>query len=271
MEYMLYAFWAAIVSGWIVYVGIIKKNRNLRAAESGEDLELVRRAVGFTGGAKGERLVYAHWIESESYGRTVRTTYTRFAVAFEGEALRIFPLRIDRKTREVEARSPLTLTAENLGKVMATVKEKDGVTKRVETWLGDKQGHAILKLYVDAKNLRKNRFFPVNICQQEECEAFRRYIDALSRQVAEENPHVDEMLAKETVQGLGTLGFALSLGGALGGMCFPPMGALLCLAGLILAIISKCKGAAGKRNLIGSVICMAWILGFFWFYGAYIW
>ncbi len=270
MEYIVPVFWMAIVTGWIVYVVLIKKNRNLRAAQSGEDMDNVRRAVEqLTGGMGDFRLAYAHWIEQESYGRTVKTTYFRFAVTFADQGMQIFPLRIDKKTHQVEAHSPLKLTAANLGKVTVQTKEKEGVLRRVETWLLDKQGKSIIKLYVDAENLRKSRWFPVNILQQEECDAFGRFITGLSRQVAEENPDVEAMLTEEAKEVYGVLGFGLSLGGALGGICFPPMGVFLCLIGLALSVIGKCKGAKSNKHLIISVVCMVWSVVFCWIYFTY--
>lgn len=256
MEYMVSVLWWVVLAGGILIFSAVKKSRNRKAAESGEDLETVRRAVERAAGrAEDDSLVYAHWIEQESYGRTVKTSYFRYAVAFGEQTLRIYPLRVDKKTREAEAGAPLVLSPEQLGKITVKTKGKDGAVNRVEASLGDKKGHAIIQLYVDAVNLRKSRWFPLNILQRERCEEFYHFITALACQVADENPDVDAMLAAEAREGFIGLGAALAIGGALGGIFFPPFGAILCLVGLAMAVSSKLKGAKSSKGLIISILC----------------
>jgi len=261
--------WAAII-GWVIYTVFIKKSRNLSAAQRGEDKDRVKQAINrFLGTADAPQIVYAHWEERESYGRTVKTTYYRYAVAFQSQTMWVFPLHVDKKTHQVQAGEPTTLTAEKLGKVTVLTKEKDGAVNHVEVWLGDKQGHAIFQLYVDAQNLRKNRWFPLNILQQEECAAFARFISPLAQRVADENPGVDALMAAEASEGYGIIGAGLSIGGAIGGLFFPPLGALLCLIGLILSVVGKVKGAKKNKCLIISIVCAVWTAVFMWVYFQY--
>ena len=270
MDYLFSALWLVVVIGGIVYFGFVKKSRNRRDAEGGEDKARVRQALmSVLNGDSGYQLAYAHWEEQESYGRTVRTTYFRYAVAFQNRTILVFPLHIDKKTRQVQAGNPMILSNENLGKVTVKTKEKDGALSRVDAWLGDKQGHSIIHFYVDAENLRKSRWYPVNILQQEECGAFERFITPLAQQVASENPNVDAMLEAEAKEGLGLVGACISIAGALGGICLPPLGAVVCLIGLILALVALKKGAKSKKGLIVSVICIVWIAFFNWFYFTY--
>ena len=77
--------WIVII-GAVVYNVFIKKSKNRKAAESGEDQENVRRAVRQLLDGDSQK-VYAHWEEHESYGRRVRVTYHRYALAFQGETL----------------------------------------------------------------------------------------------------------------------------------------------------------------------------------------
>lgn len=272
MSYLYSILWWILVLGVIIYFVFVKKSRNRKAAETGEDKERVRQAAGqMLVGVNDYQMAYAHWEERESYGRTVKTTYYRYGAAFQGGTLWIFPLHIDKKSRQVQAGSPITLTAQNLGKVTVRTKEKNGVISRVEVWLGDKQGHAIAQLYVDGENLRKSRWFPVNILQQQECEAFARFITALAQQVAGENPGIDAVIAAEASESYGVIGAGLSIGGAIGAFVFPPFGAVLCLIGLILAIVGKSKGAKSKKGLIISIICILWAVFFNWLYFTIMW
>lgn len=272
ISYLYSILWCAVVLGVIIYFVFIKKSRNRKAAETGEDKERVRQAAGqMLVGVNDYQMAYAHWEEQESYGRTVKTTYYRYAAAFQGGTLWIFPLHIDKKSRQVEAGNPITLTAQNLGKVTVNAKEKNGVISRVEVWLGDKQGHAIAQLYVDSENLRKSRWFPVNILQQQECEAFSRFITSLAQQVASENPGIDAVIAAEASEGYSVIGAGICIAGAIGAIVFPPFGAVLCLVGLILAIVGKSKGAKSKKGLIISIICVVWAAFFNWMYFTIMW
>lgn len=260
MDYIISSLmWLLIIGGVIVWQ-VVKRNRNRSAAQSGEDKARVRQALAVQlDGMEDCSLAYAHWEEQESYGRTVRTTFYRYAVAFQSQTMWLFPLKIDKKTHQVQAGKATTLTSENLGKVTVTRKEKNGVLRRVDAWLGDKQGHTIIHFYVDAENLRNSRWYPLNIEQSEECRAFDRFITDLAGQVAGENPGIDAVIDAEAKEGLAMIGAALSGGGVLGGFCFPPLGVILCLIGLIMTILSRGKGSKSKICLIISIVCMVWI------------
>ena len=256
--------WVVII-GAVVYNVFVKKGRNRKAAESGEDRERVRRAVGQLL-EENAPVVYAHWEERESYGRRVRITYHRYALAFQGETLWVFPLGIDKKTREIQAGRPAVLTPETLGKVTVKSQEKDGAVKRVELWLIDKQGHEIQQLRVDAENLRKSRWFPVNILQQEECASLERFATALSQRVAAENPGVDDLIKAENNAGLGVFGAFVSAIGAVFSIFMPPLGLAVCLVGLALSLVSKLRGAKGKVAPVVSILCAALSVGLCWMY-----
>lgn len=271
MEYLpSIVLWAAII-GYLVYTLVIKKNKNRREAENGGDRERYQSAVkAMLKEPESFRLAYAHWEEQESYGRTVKTTYHRYGLAFKDQMLCVFPLGIDKKTREVQAARPVVLTPENLGKVRVKAKEKDGTPERLEIWLGDKKGHVIQELTVDGENLRKNRWFPVNILQREECGALRRFIDGLAQQVERENPEVDALIQAESNEGIGVIGAVVSGIGAVFSLFFPPAGLAMCLIGLVMALVSKLKGTTTKKWLLISGACMVFALGFSWFYLKYI-
>ena len=137
-NWISFILWIVIL-GAVAYHLFVKKGKNRKAAESGEDRDSVRTAVGrMMDGSEDVQTVYAHWEERESYGRRVRITYHRYALAFRGETLWVFPLGVDKKTRRVEADRPVVLTPENLGKVTVKTKEKNGGVERATrrgTWL----------------------------------------------------------------------------------------------------------------------------------------
>ena len=268
LEYIPSIILWVIIIGALVYNFVVKKNQNRKEAQAGEDKKRVRQAVEpLLNGAGNFKLVYAHREERESYVHIVKTTYKttyyRYAVAFQDQTLCAIPLGIDKETRQVQAGKPFVLSADKLGKVTVKAAEKDGAVNQVKVWLGDKQGHTIIDLTVDAESLRKNRWFPVNIAQQEECEAFHRFATALAQQVAKENPGIDAVIEAESGAGLGVVGAALSIGGVVGGIFAPAFGTIPCVFGLILSVVGKVKGAKGKVCLIISVVC-AILIAVYW-------
>lgn len=268
-NFPVFLIWILIV-GAIACSSLLKMLGNRKAAKNGEDKERVKKEVdALFGESANHQMIYAHWEEHESYGRTVRITYYRYMVIFQDQTLYIAPLQIDKKTRQIQILRPAVLTLENLGKITVKTKQKNGVIKHMELWLGDKQGHKIIQLHMEAENLRKNRYYPFNLMQEEECAAFERFIASLAQHVAAENPEVDALIKAEQNEGSGMIGAILSIIGAVLGIFYPPLGILLCLIGLILAIISKKKGAKGKKALIISIVCTVWSAVFGWMYWKY--
>lgn len=199
--------WWVVIIGALVYRFALKPNKNRQAAQAGEDKKAVRQAVEkVLNGAGDYKLAYAHWEERESYGRGVKTTFYRYAAAFQGETLWVVPLGIDKKTRQVQAGRPAMLTSDYLGRAKVKKKEKNGTVNQVEVMLADKQGKTIVELTVDAENLRKNRWFPVNILQEEECAAFDRFITPLAQRVAGENAALEAQIEARDKESYGTMG-----------------------------------------------------------------
>lgn len=271
MEYLpSIIFWVIVVVA-LVYHFVIKKNSNRKAAETGEDMKLVRQAVEPLLKEVGDcKLVYAHREEQSSYGRTVKTTYYRYAVAFQNDTLWVIPLGVDKKAHTVQMGRPIMLNPANLGKITVKTKEKDGTVNHLEVWLADKQGHQIEEVVVDTENLRKSRWFPLNIVQAEGCEAFHRFITQLAQRVADENPGVDALIEAESNEGLMTFGAIVSVIGLVLGFFFAPVGVVACLIGLIMGIVSAAKGAKKKTGLIVSIICMVVMVAFTVFFFMYI-
>lgn len=258
-DWMTSIIWLLIVGAVICYY-VVKGSTNRKATQSGEDKERLRRAVEPLLGGDGDyRILYSHWEKSEYYGRTTRITYYRYAIAFKDRMLCVFPLNIDKKTREIRASQPTVFTPENLGKVTVITNQKNGEVKHMDIWLYDKQGATLTELDVDAENLRKTRYFPVNIAQKEECAAFESFMNSFVQSVAAANPGIEDVIKANNKAGaatsFGIFGAILSITGAIAGIFFPPVGIILALAGLALSIVGKVKGAKGKAALIISIFC----------------
>lgn len=253
-----FAFWIWIM-GWLVYTFFFKKGANRKKAATGEDLERVQRAVRdlLPPDAQDAGIAYAHWEDVTHSGRTTRTTYYRYAVAFKSETSWIFPLNIDKATHEVEVCMPWVLTPEKLGKILVTRTDKNGEVRKVEAWYADKQGDTIVRINVDAENLNSSKYLPVNIVQEPEVMAFDRFLSPLALKVAQENPQVEELIAQKSAGGLAGIAVGLAVGGFVGGIFFPPLGAILCVAALVMAINGKRKGNPGNKALITSIVCLA--------------
>ena len=261
MEYLMMAiFWIVIIGAAIAYI-FVKKSNNRKDAQNGADKARVQNAAELLfGDGEKHRILYAHWEKREHYGRTTKITYFRYAVIFQDQTICVAPLYIDKNTRQIQVLQPKLYTPENLGKIEVKTRQKDGVIKRIEIWLGNKKGQTLEQFYVDAENLRSNRYFPVNLEQQEECAAFERFITPLAQRIDAENPGVDALIQAYHNENTGMVGAIISGIGAFSAFFFPPMGMVLSLVGLVLTGISKAKGATGKKPLIYLIISIVAII-----------
>ncbi len=252
---ILVLYWGTIAAVIIAYFSV-RKNRNRREAESGADkMNLRGAAIPILGEGGNDPMLYAHWEKREHYGRTVKITYYRYAVSFKNRVLTVAPLDVNKKTRQMFIAAPQVYSPENLGKVTVKTKTSKG-GKRLEVWLGDKMGHTLQTLVIDGENLRK-RYFPVNIYQHEECDAFEAFIEELSGYVASENPGVDAIMEAESNEGQGVIGAVISGIGAFFSIFYPPIGIVLCLVGIAMSVKSYVKGNRKLLPLIISGICAA--------------
>ena len=263
-NWLIPIFWVLVI-GAVICFQLMKRSGNRKAAESGEDKQRVRAAAEPLL-REGGSCLYAHWEERESYGRAVRTTYHRYAVTYQGQTLCVVPLYIEKKTRRMQLGQPSVFTTENLGKVIVKAKQKDGAAEHMEITLIGKQGETLSQFFAEAENYRKNRWYPVNIEQREECASFERFMTSLTQRVAAENPGIDDVISANFNEGVGIWGAIVSVIGAVLAIFLPPVGAVASVIGLIMSLVSKLKGAKGKIPLIISVICLIWSLGFIWMY-----
>lgn len=255
-------FWV-IVIGAIVYFLVIKKNNNRKAAQNGEDKKRLHKATESLPARGGDyQVLYAHREDRSSSGRRVTTTYYRYVITYQDQTLCVAPLSIDKKTREIRVGQPSLFSPENLGKIAITAKQKNGLTNHIELTLFDKQGNQLKQVCVDAENLRKSRWYPVNIIQQDECSAFESFITSLAQCIASENPNVDAIIKANENEGTGILGAIIAVIGAVFAIFLPPLGFLVALIGLIMAAVSKAKGNKSNKSLIISIICTIWSIAF---------
>lgn len=259
MEYwMMFAFWLVIIAVGIGFL-IVKRNNNRKEALSGIDKErVVNAAKALFGESAGRQTLYAHWEKREHYGRTVKTTFFRYLVTYTDRSICIAPLYIDKNSHQTMPGKPVVYTPENLGKIEVKTRQKDGVVKRIELWFGNKKGQTLAQLYIDAENFRNNRYFPLNIIQQEECAAFERFVSAMAQRVDAENPGVDALIKAYNNDSLSMIGAVVSGIGAAASIFAPPGGLFITIIGLVLSVVSKLRGASDKKStiiLIISIIC----------------
>ena len=250
-------FWLLILVAGIVYC-VVKTINNRKDAQTGADKEKVRRAAeSLFGSGVARQTLYAHWEKREHYGRTVKTTFFRYLVTYTERSICVAPLYIDKKTRQMQADRPAVFTPENLGKIEVKTRQRNGVIKRLEIWLGNKKGQTLAQFYVSAENLRNNKYYPVNIEQQEELAAFERFITAMAQRIDAENPGVDALIKQYDNESLGMIGVFVSVIGGVASLFAPPGGAVVALVGLILSAISKIRGANSKKSTIILIISIA--------------
>jgi len=250
----------AIIVGFIIYQ-VIKYLNNRKAAASGEDLKHLQEEVGKSfPDQSGYQMVYAHYEHTETYGRTTKTTYYRYVVAFQGETMWVFPMGRDKKTKQIQVGRPATYTPDDLGKISASIDEKDGTVKGMDVELYNKSGESIVQFRADATNLRKTKFYPVNLLQPEACQAFRDFITPLAQRVAGENTELEAQMQQDAKESYGTFGIIISVIGAIVGLFFAPVGLLICVAGLAVAARGAMKGAKKKTGLIVSGVCVVLML-----------
>lgn len=194
------------------------------------------------------KVLYAHWEKQEHYGRTTKTTYYRYVVAYNEQEMYVSPLNLDRKTGQIQLVQPFIFNQENLGKVTVNARQKNGATTHLDIWLGDKQGQKLLELYVDVENLNSNRWFPFNILQQEECDGLEHFLTAFTQRVADVNPDIEDVIKANNNESTSKLGSGLAIAGAIVSILFAPIGLVMALIGLILSIVSK-KRALKAKNL----------------------
>ena len=241
---------AAAVVIYVVYA-TFRNKKNEQLAETGEDMARLRDAVAkVLSEETGYQVAYAHWEKVEYYGRSRRTTYYCYALAFDASRLWVIPLRFEKD--KILPSKPILITNEALGIAKVQTSVKNNELAQVSVVIMDKEGASPVNLEVAVMNTRSDRFHHLNIAQKAECEQFERFISGMSSAVALENDGLEERLKeKELVESgkrskiLGILGLVFCWAGFIG----------LIFGGIGLFIAPKPSETGGKAAL-PFILCL---------------
>lgn len=214
-NYIVWIVLAVIVVGAVLNQQL-KQKKNTALAANGQDKERLRQLIGQLLPQESDlQVVYAHHEDVQHYGRTTRTTYYHYALAFAGEKMWIVPLGFEKG--DIRPGQPVLYTSQSLGVVDVTPTLKKGVLSYMDIQLRDKEGENPVRLTVDVTNLSSDRFHHFNLIQEEECGELQRFLESFSATVASENEGLSELLENKALQQsskgaitLGVLGILLS-------------------------------------------------------------
>ena len=184
---------AVIVVAILIYTQV-KKAGNMRKAATGEDKELLKRlAAQALPGESDYQIVYGHWEDVQHYGRSTRTTYYTYILAYDTERLLVIPLGYE-KGKPVPGR-PGLIIKDFVGMAdLDLTRDKEDNLRNVQLHFRDKEGKELIQVRVDATNLREDRFHHFNILQQEELARFERFITPFADKV---NNNAENIALKE--------------------------------------------------------------------------
>ncbi len=235
----------------------VKEKKNKALTENGEDMARLRDAVAkVLPDQTGYEVAYGHWEKVEYYGRSRRTTYYTYALAFLTDRMWMIPLGYEKNM--VLPGKPILITKESLGMATVTPREdkKTGELRGVSLVLRDKDGKSPVNLDVDVLNLRSDSYHHFNIAQPEECEKFRRFISGLAETVSQENAGLDERMQNEANEKNAKNAKTL---GILGIICFWLGPIDLIFGGMGLAIAPKPKDTGGKATM-PFILCLVAVI-----------
>lgn len=161
-----------------VCIGIfvfVKEHINEQKAKTGEDLAKVRLVLSrLLPDSTSYTTAYAFYKWSKYQGRSKRTWYYHYAIAFRPGELFVVPIQYAGGEVSAQSRGVL-LTPENVGRV-----ESDGAGPVIF----GKDGQEICHFRVMAGYTNQGRYEPFNISQLEESKAFGTFIADFTRRVS---------------------------------------------------------------------------------------
>ena len=134
----IYGILALVVIGAAIFAYMqLKERKNKALAETGQDKAHLKQVVEkLLPNEIGCRALYGHWEDVQHMGRTTRTTYYSYAVAFDAERLWVAPLKFQQGS--ILPAQPVLITREDLGRADTDVTTaKDGGIRRVNVVLYD--------------------------------------------------------------------------------------------------------------------------------------
>lgn len=237
--------------GMLIY-GHLKKKKNMALAENGEDMARLQQAVAqVLPGEAGYQVAYAHYEKVEYYGRSRRTTYYCYALAFDANRLWVIPLGFNKES--IRPAAPSVITKDALGAAKVEPRMKDGVLKGFSATLRDKNGENPVFFDVDVMNTQDDRFHHLNIAQQHECDQLYEFMTGIAQTVAAENSDLQVQMdekafaqAKKSGMTLGVLGILTCWTGLIG----------LIFGGMGLLVVPK-PSATGGKAIPAYILCLA--------------
>lgn len=251
MDDMMYVVILAVVIVAIFFYVHFKGKADLKKAATGEDKarfeEAIRKAMGELMNEGNYTIAYSHWEDVEYRGRTTKTTYYHYGLAFGDGKLWIMPLRFEKEL--IMPDKPVLATDEMLGMVNVTEykNKKTGKVTHVSATLNDKNGKKLVELTVDQQNTKEDRFHHLNMLQDEECEKFYQFISEMSGQVSQENADLPGKLKAEENAKKSKNAKIEAIVGLVLAVLFPFVGLILGLCAIATA--PKPKATGGKMEL----------------------
>ncbi len=234
-----------------------KKKLNMQKAESGEDKERVKQLMrSLLPPDMNCKIAYAHHEDVQHYGRSTRTTYYTYILAFDQERLIVSALGYE-KGEPIPSR-PGVISKDIVGVAeVSSYKDKEGRVKTLNIMLRDKDNKELLHCQVDAVNLREDRFHHFNILQQEELEELERMMQGFANVVNEENKELQERIHADSAKRERKSAIILGVLGIL--FCWTTIvGLIFGAIGMICA--PKPKETGGKPTMPFILNCIALFL-----------
>ena len=162
-----------LIVGIAIFV-FVKEHINEKKAKTGEDLAKVRAVLSrLLPDSTSYTTAYAFYKWSKYQGRSKKTWYCHYAIAFRSGELFVVPIQYAGGEVSAQSRGVL-LTPENVGRV-----ESDGAGPVIF----GKDGQEICHFRVLAGYTRQDRYEPFNISQLEESRAFDAFIKDFTRRI----------------------------------------------------------------------------------------
>lgn len=238
-----------------------KEKKNLEKAENGEDMAKLRTALlKLLPTDQSWNVLYAHWEKKEYRGRTTRTYYYTYGVAYGEGGLYIAPLSFDIDD-DMEVKTPAWINKDILGVTkVKPVKDKNGELVSVEVELIGKDGTELVHLIADRNNTREDRYHPFNIVQGNECRHFAHFMETLAGQVTTENAGLEEELIQREVSKKGKRALIFGILGIFFSFIIPLIGIPLGVIGVAAAPKpSKTNGRPGAPLIVSALAILVGI------------
>lgn len=252
-NYGLYAIIFVVIVIAVFVYSHFKTNADKKKAATGEDKARFQEAVRKVMGEGDYTIAYAHYEDVQYRGRSTKTTYYHYALAFDTTRLWIMPLRFEKEL--ILPDQPILVTSEMLGiiSVSEVMDKKTGQVNRVATTLNDKDGKKIIDIWVDSENTKEDRFHHLNLLQEDECGQFYGFISSMSGQVAEQNSDLPDRLKAEENAKKSKNAMIEAIIGIVFAIIFPFIGIILGLCAIATAPKPKAVGKWELSLILGIV------------------